>query len=424
MSQDGIFSAICNAGGSLPGIVMGWIGLATDGDPTLRPVALWGDDTGYLSKIRVTTDDADTARGPAGRAFLSGRPSVLAIDDPDFAPWRDEAHRRGYRSIAGIPLRQPDGMISGVLVLYSDQDEFFTEYRVALLSAFGEAAGIAIENARLHERHTRHADDLEEAIRARTEELNRKNEALELANATLNDASRSRSEFLSNMSHELRSPLTAILGFSEVLHDELYGPLNPKQKEHAGHIHQAGRHLLEVIDDILALSRIESGRATLDVGTCYPRQILEAAAGLLSQVATTHGVSLEWDVAPSAEVQIQADARKLKQALFNMGSRLARSAGPGGTLRMLAADDGEDHIMVDLIYRRSEAITRLVQGEVQPTRISSFGVSLALRMVELHGGTVGFEETPGTEGTFHVRIPREARPRVPVGSVASDEEVP
>lgn len=399
---DGVYRSLSAAGDGLPGLVMGWVGLVDGTGPDVIPVASWGDKDSYLRAVRVTADDSATGRGPVGTALRTGRIAVVdAIDDPGFAPWRQEAVLRGYRSVAAIPLKNQDGSLVGALALYSDQQCFFTPIRQAMFLVLAEAASAAIENARLAESLAVRAADLETTIRGRTEELERRNEELAQANAQLAEASQYKTEFLSHMSHDLRSPLTAILGFAEVLKDELYGPLNARQKEHLGHIWQSGRQLLDVIDDVVELSRIESGRLVLDTQACYPRQILEAAAAQLAQLATTSRVTVAWSVRPDAERAIQADARKIKQVLFNLGSSAARSAGSGGRVSLVATAS-DTAILVEVSWVRPGPA--MVSPDPTIRRPPGFGVSLAHRLVEMHGGTVDRKDTP-EGGRYVVSLP-------------------
>lgn len=406
MELHAVYRAVSAGASADAGVIMGWMGLVDGAHKVVRPVAWWGRESGYLKDIHVTVDGTALARGPAGQAFLTGKPSVVdSIEDPDFAPWRDEAAKRGYLSVVGLPLHDNEDRVFGVLVLYSDRPSYFTPMRTALFQVFARSAGLAVQNALLVQRLETQAQDLEDRVQKRTRELEARNAEVEEANRQLMESARYKSDFLSNMSHELRSPLTAIMGFSEVLRDELYGPLNAKQKEHSGHIWQAGRHLLDTINDILELSRIESGRTELDVAQCFPRQIFDAAGTMLLQLATTQGAALEWQVDPSAEVPIEADARKLKQAVFNLGSRLVKAAGAGGRVRMHAAvEAGRLHI--DLSWRRADP------DGATPARglITGFGVTLAQQLVRLHGGDTTFDTPSDAAGRYRLDLPLRTGP--------------
>ncbi len=409
MTFSGVAEAVSACGSSLRGIVMGWVGLIGDDGSTVRPAASWGAESEYVRNIQVSADPGSPlGQGPSGLVIRSGQPVVMTMDDPRFLPWHDEAFRRGFRVSAAFPLKQPDGRCFGVLQLYSDRSEYFDDLHVALVSGFAEAASIAFENARLHERLRTHAEGLERAVAERTAELRETNEALA-------EATRMKSEFLANMSHELRSPLTAIIGFSEVLRDELFGPINPRQKEHIGHIWESGRRLLDLIEDILDLSRVEAGKARLDLAESYPRQIAEAVVVMVQQMAFTSGVTLDWQVETDADVPAMVDARKVKQILFHLLSASVRLAGSGGTVRLRALRTNGDILFT--VWNSGQGLSgeeaaRVFRefariGEKTGSGRSPAGVGLALakRLVEMHGGTIAFGMEDGGGASFRVTLP-------------------
>ena len=131
------------------------------------------------------------------------------------------------------------------------------------------------------------------------------------------------------MSHELRTPLNSIIGFSEVLEDELLGSLNASQREDVQYILKAGRHLLSLINDILDLSKVESGKMELDVEGCHLRELLDASLVMHREKALRHGISLDFRWNRYGMV-IEADERKLKQILFNLLSNAVKFTPDGG----------------------------------------------------------------------------------------------
>ena len=415
MTFSGVAEAVSACGSSLRGVVMGWVGLIGEDGSLLRPAACWGTEAAYVAAIQVSADpESPLGQGPAGLAIRSGQPVVMGLDDPRLHPWRDEAARRGFRTIAAFPLKRPDGCCFGVLLLYSDRVDFFDDLHVALVSGFAEAASIAFENARLHEQLRAHAEGLERAVAERTLELSETNEALA-------EATRMKSEFLANMSHELRSPLTAIIGFSEVLRDELFGPLNARQKEHVGHIWESGRRLLDLIEDILDLSRVEAGKARLDLAESYPRQIAEAVGVMVQQMAFTAGVTLDWQVETDADVPAMVDARKVKQILFHLLSASVRLAGAGGTVRLRALRTNGDILFsvwnsgqglsgeeAARVFREFARIGDKTGSGRNPAGV---GLALAKRLVEMHGGSIAFGPEEGGGASFRVTLPfRQSSP--------------
>ncbi len=166
---------------------------------------------------------------------------------------REWLRSKGIVSLAGYPLLTADELL-GVLVILCRRT--ISEEEFSILGSFTNHAAMAIANARLHSEIKELNLSLEQKVEERTIEL-------ELANAKLKKADKLKSEFLANMSHELRTPLNAIIGFAEILRDGIIGDLNEEQKESVIDIYESGKHLLQMINDILDLSKIEAGRMEL-----------------------------------------------------------------------------------------------------------------------------------------------------------------
>ncbi|MBI5198978.1 MAG: hypothetical protein HZA09_03065, partial [Nitrospirae bacterium] len=157
-----------------------------------------------------------------------------------------------------------------------------------------------------------YSENLEEMVRARTKELENANLELQVLNAEIQlrraeaeeaklqaeAASRAKSDFLANMSHELRTPLNSIIGFSEVMIDELYGKLNENQKEYVNDIYDSGRHLLDLINDILDLSKVESGKMVLELSRSLLEDVLFGSITMLKEKAMKHNIKLSLDIEP------------------------------------------------------------------------------------------------------------------------------
>lgn len=264
-------------------------------------------------------------------------------------------------------------------------------------------------------------DDLRRAnanLESRERELQAKTQDLEAANQKLQEASRHKSEFLANMSHELRTPLNAVMGFSEILQKQIVGPLNGKQARYVGHIHQSGKHLLRLINDILDLAKVEAGKFVLqpeplDVAATL-EDILVIARGLANKKSQTIEAEIEPELPP-----LQADPIRFKQILFNLLSNAVkftpeqgqitvaarRVAGAGGELELRVTDRG--------IGIRAEDLPRLFQEFVQLEATASkrhegtgLGLALSKRLVEMHGGRISAaSEGEGRGSTFTVILP-------------------
>jgi len=255
---------------------------------------------------------------------------------------------------------------------------------------------------------------LEYRIGERTADLARRSEELGEKSRQLEVANRHKSEFLANMSHELRTPLNAIIGFSEVLLARMFGQLNDRQAGYVDDIRDSGRHLLSLINDILDLSKIEAGRMELELS----RFDLPAAVGnaltLVRERAQHHGIELRCQLEDGLE-EVVADERKVKQVLVNLLSNAVKFTPQGGTVEVrVSRRDGALEIDVSdtgvgIAPKDQEAIFeefRQVGGDgPRNGEGTGLGLSLAKRLVELHGGHIRVYSEVGKGSTFTFDLP-------------------
>ncbi|MEP7183415.1 MAG: GAF domain-containing protein [Betaproteobacteria bacterium] len=328
----------------------------------------------------------------AGMAILERRlvhlPDIEAEGVPPMA--RDGARALGNRSLALAPMLS-EGRAIGALWVGRSVAGPFSDKQIALLKTFAEQAVIAIQNARLFR------------------EIQDKSRQLEIAD-------KHKSDFLANMSHELRTPLNAIIGFSEVLLEKMFGEVNDKQEDYLKDIHSSGKHLLGLINDILDLSKIEAGRMDLDRSSFEVEQALSNALTLIRERAHRHGIALTLDADPKLG-EIVADERKLKQILLNLLSNAVKFTPDGGRVGVIARrEPGRVVIAVrdtgigiapedqDAVFEEFRQVgtdyTRKQEG-------TGLGLALARKFVELHGGKITLESTPGKGSTFTFWIPTD-----------------
>jgi signal transduction histidine kinase len=243
-------------------------------------------------------------------------------------------------------------------------------------------------------------------------------ESLRSAHQQAEAANLAKSEFLASMSHELRTPLNAILGFSEVMMREMVGPLGaPQYREYANDIHDSGRHLLDVINDILDISKIEAGRVELVVDEIDPGILAEKALRLVKDRAEQVRISLHLETDPDLPV-LYGDERLVKQAVLNLLANAVKFTHAGGDveLRLYLDPDGtlvfavrDNGIGIDepdferalMPFGQVEsALTRNHQG-------TGLGLPLAKSFVELHGGELELESAVGKGTTVRLRFPAE-----------------
>jgi len=244
-------------------------------------------------------------------------------------------------------------------------------------------------------------------------EANDLREARDFADA----ANRSKTEFLANMSHELRTPLNAIIGFSEALEREIYGPLGTdRYKEYAQDINSSGIHLLNIINDILDLSKIEAGKFELVEEEVEMRYLLEAVRRIVAPRAEQAGVSLEqWMY--DEDLVVKCDERTIKQILINLLSNAIKFSPEKSVVRIhieptetalrIAVIDKGIGMAPEDIPRALEPFRQVDGALTRNYEGTGLGLPLARRLAELHNGTLTIESTPGEGTSVFIDLPLE-----------------
>ena len=227
-------------------------------------------------------------------------------------------------------------------------------------------------------------------------------------------ANRSKSEFLANMSHELRTPLNAIIGFSEIMGSGLFGELgSPKYKEYASDIHASGTHLLELINDILDMSKIEAGRMTLEAQPLDLSEVVEESLRLVSGRAEVAKVTIENEL--PALPTVQADKRAVKQVLLNLLSNAVKFTPAGGSIHLkgsstdgivtIAVEDTGIGIPASALPKIGRPFEQVESQHSKKHKGTGLGLALSRSLVELHGGTLTIESTEGVGTTVNFTLP-------------------
>jgi PAS domain S-box-containing protein len=251
-------------------------------------------------------------------------------------------------------------------------------------------------------------------LQERTRELQVALKQLADKSLELEKASRHKSEFLANMSHELRTPLNAIVGFSQVLKQKLFGEVNDKQEEYLDDILSSADHLLDLINDILDLSKVEAGQVELESGLFSLREALERGVVMVRERASKNGVSLELTLDPNVDL-VEGDERRIRQVVFNLLSNAVKFTPQGGRVDVSTArvdgevlvavrDTGPGIALADQA-RIFEEFQQANSGNGERPEGTGLGLALSKSLVELHGGRIWVESEPGRGSTFTFTIP-------------------
>jgi PAS domain S-box-containing protein len=422
---------------------------ATDAHGTPITLRLSGrpcyDAQGRFAGYRGTASDV-TAETTAWRTaerrreilettFESMVDAVVAVD----ADWRVLAANERYCDLLGLPrdLVQP-GLRLNDLIRYraargdygpGDTDEIVRARASVLHGGAGEHVIYDHTSQRsLSMRISRMAGGGAVLTYADITERQRKERELASAKEQAELASRAKSDFLANMSHELRTPLNAVIGFSEVMSTGLFGPIDERYQAYARDIHDSGTHLLELINDILDLSRIETGRMDLQTETMDLAQTVESALRILRDRADAQGIDLVPEV-PADLPRLEADPTRIRQMLVNLLVNAVKFSDPGGRVILRGECDAEGLALsvidegVGIPPEDQERVfspfQQAMSGPNQQRNRDGVGLGLSLvrHFAELHGGRVELDSVLGEGTRVTIRLPAD-RLRRPLGDLA------
>ena len=256
------------------------------------------------------------------------------------------------------------------------------------------------------------------AVIADITERRRAREAVHAAKEAAEIANRAKSDFLATMSHELRTPLNAILGFAELIESETFGPIgNPKYREYMGDIRESGQHLLDLINDILDCSKLESGKEDLHEEDVHIPDMVRSLSRLIQQRAEKHGVELLWELQERPPA-LRADQRKLKQILVNLLTNAIKFTEAGGQVVLKVwhrADSGYIFqvsdtgigIALDDIPKALSQFGQIDSALTRQQEGTGLGLPLSKALVELHGGSMDLQSSLGVGTSVTVRFPAE-----------------
>jgi PAS domain S-box-containing protein len=296
-------------------------------------------------------------------------------------------------------------------------EEFPVEASVSTPDGTGDVFTLIVRDISDRVRHEEALRQQAVSLARSTEELKQLNQELNRRQADLERAMTARNRFYASMSHELRTPINAVLGYSTLLLERIYGPLNDKQAEGIERTQRAARHLLELVNDVLDLSKIEAGKIDLRVQPVALNTLVDDLFVTVRPLADEHHSTLSVD--GPADVSVATDPRRVRQILLNLLSNAIKfGAGKPIEVRIRATDGGgasisvTDHgpgIPTDDQERIFQEFVQL--GKTQLQDGTGLGLSISRRLAELLNGSLAVQSESGAGSTFVLSLPAEIEPR-------------
>ena len=360
-----------------------------DQEQLFTPRINFGLSEAYIGALRTVGprpgDESAVSRSLIGRAPYQ-LPDLSADESYPFKYVKEA----GFRALLAVPLMREDRLVGGLVVRRKAPGEF-PERVVDLLQAFAAQSVIAMDNARLFRE-------------------------IEAKGRELAQANRHKSEFLANMSHELRTPLNAILGYTELILDQIYGEVPAKIGEVLERLEKNGRHLLNLINDVLDLSKIEAGRLTLAIDDYAMTDVVHSVLTSVEGLAAEKNLSLKVTIPPRLTTG-RGDAQRIAQVFMNLLGNAIKFTDAGRIDIAVTETDGRFSIAVSdtgcgLPQEDRERIFReFHQVDGSSTREkggTGLGLAISKRIVEMHGGRIWVESEVGRGSTFRFTLPVRA----------------
>lgn len=346
------------------------------------------------------------------RALSEGRviPAHYARSDPRT---RESAEiylkPLGITSLLDAPVRLEGKMIGVICHEHTGSPREWTLDEQNFAGSMADLVALSLEvwQRRQAESALREArDQLEVKVAERTHELSEANERLK-------ELDRLKSEFLATMSHELRTPMNSIIGFTGILRQELAGPLNEEQKKQLGMVNLSAKHLLDLINDLLDLSRIESGKANVSVNDFQVKDVVQEVIQSLQPAATQKGLLLESDMG-GAELKMAGDRKRTFQVLLNLANNAVKFTDQG-SVKIVVRQEGNNvqfEVIDTGIGIKPEQLANLFQAFRQvdgsAKRVyegTGLGLYLCKKLVNMLGGSIGAESNFGVGSRFYFTLP-------------------
>ena len=287
----------------------------------------------------------------------------------------------------------------------------FIEFQpfVTVLSEMGDKIKSQMTELRKHQEH------LEELVEERTEHLEKKSQELSELNVSLQEANRHKTEFLANMSHELRTPLNSIIGYTKLILDGMEGEINEEQCKDLEIVHSSSRHLLQLINDLLDISKLEAGRVELQWQEFSVSDLRDEAVSPVQRLAEEKGLTLVYDVGAGID-KLYADKVRVRQVLLNILGNAVKFTNEG-SVNLVVSESDTDFIFsvtdtgmgigkedLETIFDSFHRVDLAKSAEYEGTGL---GLTISRHFVEMHGGSMWAESELGKGSTFSFTLPKK-----------------
>jgi signal transduction histidine kinase len=360
-----------------------------------------------FTKKELDTYSASIGEGICGQVARTGKP-ILANDVSKVPYYKNQAART--KSELSVPL-VVEGNIIGVLNVESEELDAFSEDDLLYLTNLADQVSTAIHNAQNYEKIRSFNKKLREEVRNATKELVK-------ANLELKRLNEIKTDFVSTVSHELRTPLTSIIGYATVLNDGEAGPLTGDQREFIGVVKTESERLMRLINDILDVSRIESGKMRLNYESFDLVDFMKGFKKEMTHIASQKSISLKLTM-PDRISSIMADPDKIKQIFSNLVNNAVKFSPAGSAVSITATED-KYHVRIDIkdqgigIRKSDQAalfkkFSRLNNDYTRETGGTGLGLAICDFLVKEHGGRIWVKSTPGEGSIFSFTLSKAIR---------------
>lgn len=415
--EEALLQSVCQTLVAECGYRLAWVGyLEHDAELSVRPVAQYGFEQGYLESAKIVWADTGRGNGPMGKAARTGKPQIVRniLTDESMLPWREAAIKRGYESGIALPLSH-FGKVFGVLSIYAASPDAISQEEAKFLEEMANDLAYGLESIRVRKERDVALEQLAQANAQIEEERAHLVDRVTERTTQLQMANHAKDSFLATMSHEIRTPLGGMLGMMELLN---LSELNARQRQQLKTAQLSGKNLLRIVNDILDWSKIEAGKLELSPQRGSINDVLHSVASTYAQLAGDKGITLEVSVDPQLSAGHCFDALRLSQILNNFTSNAVKFTQHGSieigaqrlgsregfeTVRFSVKDSGHG---IDK-EQQSRLFQQYEQATVDTARMyggTGLGLAICRRLAELMGGELGVESTIGVGSTFHFTI--------------------